>query len=226
MKVLPVIHHLDVATSQEQADIAFDAGADGVFVICHGDASESELAAVAKAIKRKHRSKAIGLNLLGHSIVSAAHHVKAAGLDMVWGDYCGVSSFGVNGIGEQLAAFAHQNPAIEVFASVAFKYQAEELDPPKAAENALRCGFIPTTSGSGTGVAAPVEKIQAMSVAVGGRLAIASGMNPGNVQLFAPYLSHILVATGVSLDNHHFDFETLCRFIGIARRSSRDRQSV
>ena len=83
--------------------------------------------------------------------------------------------------------------------------------------NALAAGFIPTTSGSGTGSAPDLEKIVAMSRATGGVLAIASGMTPWNVAQYAPYLSHILVATGIALDEHRIDADKLCLLIANAR---------
>lgn len=218
MKIIPVIHYLDHTTSLDQAAIAFDAGADGIFVISHHDDADDVLIKTAIKIKSHHPDRLIGLNLLGRDIMASALAVEVAGLDMVWGDACGVSSLGLTEVGHHLSEFAKRHPHINIFASVAFKYQAHENNPELAAEIALNAGFIPTTSGSATGVAAPVEKVKSMSYAAGGTLAIASGMTIENVKSFAPYLSHILVATGVSNDDHHFDFETLSRFIAVARR--------
>ena len=38
-------------------------------------------------------------------------------------------------------------------------------------------------------------------------------MTPENVASYAPYLSHILVATGVALDEHSIDVEKLTQLI-------------
>lgn len=129
-----------------------------------------------------------------------------------------MTSHGADQLGRALAQFAGSQPQIRLFASVAFKYRPHEPDPPLAAKNALDCGFIPTTSGIATGVAADLGKIVAMSKAIGGKLAIASGMTPENIGEYAPYLSDCLVSTGISLDDFRIDEDRLARFIAAAQR--------
>lgn len=216
-----MVIHLDYKTTLDQADLAFEAGADGIFLISHQgeDAEDIMLSNIGQQIKSEHKTKLIGLNLLGYDALHAAKGVLSSGLDMVWSGYCGVSSDGVSGMGLALQNMASKNPEIMFFASVAFKYQKTDTNPPLAASMALNAGFIPTTSGSATGNAPSIEKIAAMSKATNGKLAIASGMSVENIESFAPYLSHVLVATGVSVDEHHFDFELLSRFISLAKKS-------
>lgn len=216
VQVLPVIHFLDRVTALDQAELAFDAGADGVFLISHGN-DDAQLGGIAQLIKIKHAGKRVGINLLSQGPRMAAQVALEHGLDMIWGDDCGVSSSGCAPLANDLSAFIRGYPDIQVFASVAFKYQAFEGRPDEAARNALNAGFLPTTSGEATGSPPSVEKIALMSSAANGQLAIASGMTVDNVQSYAPYLSHILVATGVSLDEHHFDFEALSRFVGLTK---------
>ncbi|CRN66901.1 membrane complex biogenesis protein, BtpA family [Pseudomonas aeruginosa] len=215
-QVLPVIHFLDRATAMEQAELAFDAGADGVFLISHGN-EDAQLGGIAQLIKAKHAGKRVGINLLTHGPRVAAQVAVERGLDMIWGDDCGVSSAGFAPLANDLSAFIKAYSDVQVFASVAFKYQAVESLPADAARNALDAGFVPTTSGEATGSPPSVEKIALMSSAANGKLAVASGMTVDNVQSYARYLSHILVATGVSVDEHHFDYEVLHRFVALAR---------
>ena len=139
------------------------------------------------------------------------------GFAMLWGDDLGVDSSGLNDTARHIESLRLRNPAFQVFASVAFKYRPYEPDPAKAALNALKAGFIPTTSGSGTGSAPELEKIVKMSRATGGVLAIASGMTPWNVAEYAPFLSHILVATGIAVDEHRMDPDKLHLLIANAR---------
>lgn len=216
IQVLPVIHYLDRVTAMEQAELAFDAGADGVFLISHGN-DDAQLGGIAQLIKAKHAGKRVGINLLTQGPLVAAQVAVERGLDMIWGDDCGVSSAGCASLAIDLSVFIRAYPDVQVFASVAFKYQAVESRPADAARNALEAGFIPTTSGEATGSPPSVEKIELMSSAAKGQLAVASGMTVDNVQSYARYLSHILVATGVSVDEHHFDYETLHRFVALAR---------
>ena len=219
MRVFPVIHYLDHATALEQVATAKTCGASGVFLTSHhGD--DDQLMATAKEAKRLHPEFAIGVNLLSRSALTAVHLAHKAGLNMVWADNMGVDSSGLNNAGKMLSIFARQHPEIALFASVAFKHQPNDSEPETAARNALAAGFIPTTSGVATGTAPTVSKIFRMYSVVRGTLAIASGMTPENVGSFAPHLSHILVATEVSLDEHHIDPEKLSAFIINASRKA------
>ena len=49
-KVLPVIHHIDAKTTLDQAAIAYQCGADGVFLISHFN-KDSELGPLAEKLK-------------------------------------------------------------------------------------------------------------------------------------------------------------------------------
>lgn len=208
-KIYPVIHYLDRETAFSEAQKAIDAGADGIFLINHqGD--DMELLSVACAIKIKHAQFPVGVNFLSMTGLDAAIMARKFGLPMVWGDDLGVDSKGLTDLGLSVQAQKVAGAdGFDVFASVAFKYRPHEPNPELAAKNALAAGFIPTTSGSGTGSAPELTKIIAMSTATGGVLAVASGMTPENVSDFAPYLSHILVATGVEIDAHRMDVDKL-----------------
>lgn len=220
--VLPVIHHLDDATTLAEADLAFACGATGVFLISHGG-EDLDLLPLAKVIKAR-SGKYVGVNLLGHTAVQALEFATIYGLDAMWTDHPGVTSAGTTPAGEQLAMLSESSP-LDVFASVAFKYQPIDPNPGLAAIEALRLGWIPTTSGSGTGHAPEVEKIKLMHEAIApaaslGSLAIASGMTPENVQHFLPYISHFLVATGISIDAYHLDREKTKKFIEIVHAAN------
>ena len=221
IRILPVVHHLNIALSHEQIDLAFEVGADGVFVISH-DGDDTELMDVIIEQKKAHPERYIGVNFLSMHYPVRAYNVAATtGADAVWLDNAGVDSTSIE-LGQYVAEAKRARAGNQhIFASVAFKYQAPEPDPVKAAVNALSLGFIPTTSGPGTGQAPEVQKIIDMSAATNGILGIASGMTPENVELYAPHLSHILVATGVSQDMHHFDYEKLMVLVAKAKWSSK-----
>lgn len=216
-EVLPVIHHLDYETSLKQAILAKGAGANGVFLISHHN-EDDEVLKIAADLKEYLSGFKVGINLLSRTAQDACQSAKEIGLDMVWVDNAGVRSEKVEGLGFWLAEFSLRNPEVEIFGSVAFKYQAIDHNPAVAAAKAHQLGLIPTTSGSATGVAPDVAKIQTMSGATSGRLAIASGMSVNNVDAFKRYLSHILVSTGVSKDDYHFDPEELVKFIQRTRQ--------
>ncbi len=215
-KVFPVIHHLNDELALSEGEKAFKAGSDGVFLISH-NGDDDLLGQVGRVLKSRYPSMKVGLNFLSKGVLAAYDVAKDYELDMVWGDSCGVDGKGLNELGQKLSSLAKSNLKIEVFASVAFKYQAKEPYPNTASLHAFSAGFIPTTSGAATGSAPELEKIRSMSQASEKVLAVASGMTLENVEAFKPYLSHILVATGVSLDEHRLDAEKLAQFIKLAR---------
>lgn len=215
IEIYPVIHHLNEELTIEQFDLAFEAGADGVFLISH-DGKDSEITSLAFKLKFKHKDKKIGINLLSTEQVKAMR--MAEGLDMIWYDYCGVSSSTITDLPKIIQRLNRSSPR-QVFGGVAFKYQLFEPNPIHAATNMQSLGFVPTTSGTQTGSAPDLQKIVDMSEAVKYELAIASGMDCDNIEQFAPYLKYVLVASGVSDDMHRFNFEKLYQFIVKAKTS-------
>lgn len=207
-KILPVIHYIDRATAFNAVGKALECEADGCFLISH-HGNDVELLEVAVALQAKHPGFPIGINLLSTPVVEAAVLVRAAGLPFFWADDVGIDSHGITPTALKVKALNVDVPSFGVFASVAFKYRPHEPDPALAAKKALEAGFIPTTSGKATASAPEIEKIKAMSQATGGVLAIASGMTPENVGTYAPYLSHILVASGIAIDEHMLDSDKL-----------------
>lgn len=204
-QVYPVIHYLSDSVAIEQATIAHNCGANGIFLISHAGQDDC-LAPLGLVIKKRFHYK-VGINYLTDGVMLAIDDAKTYGLDMVWSDTCGVSSKGFEPLAYRIEEEI-KNSTIEFFGSVAFKYQSYEAQPAKAANNARKLGFIPTTSGQATGHAPDVDKIISMAP-----VAIASGMTAENINIFKPYLSHVLVSTGVSLDDHHFCSEKLTKFM-------------
>ena len=191
-KVIPVIHHLDAATSMAEAEAAFSCNADGVFLISHHGQC-MDLLELARVIKARAPSKMVGVNLLSKSCETAYEMAVEFELDAVWADRVGVSSIGVTDAGWKLAErikSSRHKPL--VFGGVAFKYQPVDPYPAVAARMAADLGMVPTTSGVATGAPPTVEKITAMSTATSGVLAIASGMTCENVGDYASLLAYIL----------------------------------
>ena len=216
-KIFPVVNYLDRLTALAEVAQAIECDADGCFLISHmGD--DTELLEVAAAIQKIHPGFPVGVNLLSRSAAEAAKQVNSWALPMMWADYPGVASTGIQDLAREVTRASYDLfdvPGFEVFASVACKHQPIDLDPALAAKNALAAGFIPTTSGEG--LAPSLEKVIAMSAATGGVLALASGVTPGNIAAYAPYLSHVLVATGVAGTKYHLDAAKLRLLISNSR---------
>lgn len=220
-----VVHHRDRETSFAQAQLAADAGADGVFLIAHSG-GDAELPWLGAELVRAFPTLRVGVNLLSVDPLDAFALAVAARLHAVWWDHLEVSSSGLTLTGQRLADLVRASPDIEAFASVAFKYQAPDPDPPAAARIARTAGMIPTTSGPATGVAPKPAKIQDMSREAGGQLAIASGITPENAAGYLPWCSHLLVATGVSSDTHHFHRPSVDALIARLQRQGHDESSA
>lgn len=214
-RVLPVIHHIEPQLTMDEIQVAIDCAADGVFLISH-ESCDDELVEVAKKAIQEFKGFPIGLNLLSLDCWQATRRAMDIGCRMVWADDMGVDSSGLNVLGHKVTEIAQANPDLQLFASVAFKYRPHEPEPVMAAHQARLAGFIPTTSGEATGSAPDPAKIAAMGA--DGPLAIASGMTPQNVRRYAKYLTHILVATGVSRDEYQIDPAKLRRLIEAVSR--------
>lgn len=218
--IIPVIHYADGDQALRNARRAFDAGCEGILLI-HMEGMNRLLPASAAEIRRQWPDRLIGINHLGMDVADALEANIALGLDMTWTDeqptHTSLDPWTeADGLHEKLT----HAPGHVLFTGVAFKHQRYEPHPARSAFEAVRRGFIPTTSGPATGVAAEVETVMSIRQDLGPNapLAIASGMTPENVGAFAPLLSHILVATGVSSSFHEFDETLLRAFVGNVRR--------
>lgn len=214
MNIYTVIHHKDRNTSRAQAELAIKNNVDGVFFISH-DGLEEDVLILTKEHQEKYPNIVVGANFLSLKPDFAIRLAAAQGLSHLWIDSCGINSNELwNDI---LDPAVHEKKKYNgsVFVGVAFKYQPPEPDPIKAVEIALKHGFIPTTSGSKTGVEAELSKVTTMSAAANGNLALASGLTPENVKDYSPFLSHAFVSTGICFDNdfYHIDEDKLRLFI-------------
>lgn len=209
-EVWPVIHLSTTTLALENARIAQACGATGVFVISM-DGKDDDIDPVVVELKRRFTALKVGVNYLQHPAHIALPRAIALGADATWFDDSGVRSDGVNPMVEQaIVPVMKANPGHLVFGSVAFKYQAIDPDPAAAALLAARFGMIPTTSGDATGQAPSGSKLSYMRDAVGdGPLAVASGITPDNAFALGRFLTHVLVATGISKSFYEFDEELL-----------------
>lgn len=154
------------------------------------------------------------VNFLSLSSSLALKQARSWGAFGVWSDRPDVSSDHISSDALEVQKDLALNSKMEFFSSVAFKYQAIEPDPVLAAQKAFELGFVPTTSGCATGVAADVLKIKKMGLGVAGvgqkpRLALASGVTPDNFLLFSPYITDLFVSTGISKTPDVFDEKSM-----------------
>lgn len=213
-QVWPVIHLSTPKAALRNAELAHACGATGVFLISM-DGNDDAIDPVAVEVKRRFPSLKVGINYLSLPTHIALPRSIALGADATWDDAPGVRSDGLGSLVEQaIVPVLKSNPGHLYFASVAFKYQPVDEDPPRAAELAAGLGMIPTTSGLRTGEPPTAAKLLSMRRAVGdGPLAVASGIDADNAYELGRFLTHILVSTGISSSFHDFDEQLLRRLM-------------
>ena len=116
------------------------------------------------------------------------------------------------------------------FGGTAFKKQRmiDQKDYLKSAVIASRWMDVVTTSGVATGQEAGSEKVDTFRAGVeDNALALASGVTPENVHLYADSVDAILVATGINAqgDFYNIDQSRLRRLIGQTRRDTMSEKS-
>lgn len=196
--VLPVIHvcrqthHLPINNVQ----IAYESGADGIFVINHGT-SFHDLYPLICRIKDKYPDKWLGANFLGCAIESVFYPWPPPYVDGIWSDSLHFE------FREKVKVFDGL-----YFGPFAFKAGKQIADQylEEGARAHLPYIDVLTTSGPATGYEPSEYKIQRIRNAIGDTpLAIASGISPENASIFLPYANAFLVATGISCDFEHLD---------------------
>lgn len=203
--VLPVIHVVDERQVIENVVVAWEGGSDGVFLINHRMPSDKFLD-IYESISERFPGFWIGINCLDLSVEEIFDEIFRRSLDSLSGLW--VDNLGID---ERLEEQSEADKIAELrrrsrwrglyFGGVAFKYQRIVSDLEGAAQIAARYTDVITTSGPGTGLAAEVEKIRRMKIAIGEKpLAIASGITPENVKNYLGMADCFLVATGISKD--------------------------
>lgn len=203
---LPVIHVAgpELEVPMDNVRMAADAQADGVFIINHGS-TVHDLIDLKDMIKDEYPSLWLGMNVLGRGIGNL--HPASFEVDGIWVDEA-MSHSGTT-CARYLAQKQHAGYKGLLFGGVYFKSSRTPSNIEELIEWCERakkyCDYI-TTSGSGTGIAASVDKIRTMKGIIGShKMAIASGVTPENVHQYLPHVDAFLVATGISKDFWHFD---------------------
>lgn len=216
--VLPVIHVRDRAQALANAQIAWDAGADGVFLINH-DTSVASLLEIHAEVAARFRGWFVGVNCLGLPPQACFARLSKA-VSGLWVDDAGVDERASVQVVARFVDEARRASGWSglYFGGVAFKYRREVHAVEAAALAARDYVDVVTTSGSGTGVAATLDKIQRMKAALDSfPLAIASGITPENIGEYLPHADCFLVATGISRSFHELDPKRVARLVAEVR---------
>lgn len=213
IEVWPVIHVVDRDLTLRNAGMAHRLGVAGVLMISMRG-RDWEARRVACECKETFPGLKVGVNFLGLPSFDAYRMSQNQQLDATWSDRQDFYAGAVGRETQSTLRFICTTPHL-FFAAVAFKGQPRDPLPGKSARLAASYGLIPTTSGPATGIPIDVEKLRDMrrEMKPSDPLAIASGVTPENVEEILPYVTHILVSTGVSGPGDAFDAEKLSRLI-------------
>lgn len=189
------------------AKIALECGADGVFLINHGQMDDSQIPKIADVLWDTFPNLWIGVNYLSMDCTNAVRSIPLE-IQGLWTDYSEVDErLDSNQLQPEPEKFVEIRRTREwqgiYFGGTAFKYQRTVRDLETAARYASRYMDVVTTSGMGTGIAADVEKIRRMKTTLRTDgfddypLAVASGITPENVGNYLPFADAFLVSSGI-----------------------------
>lgn len=230
IEVYPVVHIQDEQQAVEQSALAFDAAADGVFLISHQTGSPEAVADVFEQVATAFPDQYIGINWLqlgtGYGAFEFLKHLKETRAitrypSGIWVDDAMHER-------SELVDYREVNPElklIQYLGGTAFKYTRLFTEEPElAAAYAIDMSSyvdVVTTSGAGTGTPPTPQKIIAMKRAIGDQqLAVASGIDASNIDDYRDSVDKILVASSIETRPYSgiFDKDKLFNFIALAHR--------
>ena len=226
--ILPVIHVINLPQARLNAEMAYESGADGVFLINHEDKQGRRPLTYPHLLHIYHELSALfpnwwlGVNCLDllpqHLFAQLPSQVQGVWVDNAFID----ETQAAQPAAEQITTTRQQSQWHGLyFGGIAFKYQRQVSDVALAAKTAVPYIDVITTSGPATGKAAALSKIQQMRAAIGTHpLAIASGLTPENITTYLPYADCFLVAKGISSHFDRFDPKRMRTFIDRVRNAT------
>lgn len=219
--VLPVIHVENEKQTLNNAQIAKEAGADGVFLISMRGLNHRDLLKMHETIKKEFATWWVGVNYLDLPAIVVFENVNNQ-VSGVWADNARIYEWLEEQIYAEQISQARKESGWQglYFGGVAFKYQERVNNVKKAAEIAKLYIDVITTSGSQTGSAPDLRKIEIMKEAAGDSpLAIASGISPENVKSFLEVGADcFLVATSLlKPGTENFDPSKVKKLIEVVR---------
>lgn len=214
--IFPVIHALDKQQAERNVQLALDAGCCGVFLINH-DFPHPQLLPIIRYVRESFPDIWLGINFLGVTgreafPVLAQLAKEGTTVDGYWADDARIDERGeTQAEAEEIKRVgAESGWSGNYFGGTAFKKQ-RAVAPENyeaAARVATRYMDVVTTSGIATGSAAELQKIvKFRKGCADAALALASGVTPDNIHLYAQDVDAILVATGINVTDDFYNID-------------------
>ena len=208
-KIYPVVHINSLKQGVEQAELALNCGADGVYLIDHHQNQQEDIISVFNALTDNNPNTYIGVNYLYepsalHTLKLLQQAVKAEQMrrlpNALWAD--DVSDYINETLEYRKSDLALSK--VRYLGGIAFKYTESYTDNHliAAAEVRLLGKYVDvvTTSGPGTGKPPSPHKIAAMKQEadfLGKPLAVASGVSAENLSDYDGNIDEVLVSSSV-----------------------------
>lgn len=189
----------NLPSALHNAEIAFEEGADGAFLIQMEDLGINDLDEMYKVIHQEFFTWWIGINDSTRPVVNVFDTINPT-VSGLWTDDARIMEWPDHQPEADIIQAARSDSKWNglYFGGVALKGQRPVQNIELAAKIATQYMDVVTTSGRGTGFVPEVEKIRAMKAAIGKHpLGIASGISPDNVHDFTPIADAFLVATSL-----------------------------
>lgn len=185
-EIIPVIHMVNVNQVLTNVNTCLECGIEKVFLINH-QVNSSDLVACAVNTKIKYPNLWIGVNMLGEKTEDVLFMNMP--IDGIWCDATITP--------ERVKKYRNFKGLF--FGGLAFKYQPQPADLKAACEESILATDVSTTSGSGTGRAADVNKIKDIRNYLGNHpMAIASGVSAQNIDNYKDLANYLLVASSIT----------------------------
>lgn len=204
--LLPVIHPVSHKIALTSIKTAYQAGVDGIFLINQG-MDITELLELIPEVNALYPDLWIGVNFLGKTPEETLHLIASTSVKGIWSDNAEIHED--KDVQPAAEAFLETRKQLGweglYFGGVAFKYQREVPEDKLhiAAQKAGPLLDVITSSGPGTGSAAPVDKAYRLCQGARGTpLALASGISPENVEGFLPFVDAFLVASEIETSKY------------------------
>lgn len=214
--VLPVIHMETEDQVLQNANIARENGADGVFLIQMRNPNYEKVNQLQKLVNDEFGNDWwIGVNHLDLPTIRVFNCLNKE-VSGVWVDNAEIYEWQDKQIIAEKINQVRKKSNFKglYFGGVAFKYQQRVDNLELVAKIATRYMDVVTTSGDGTGMAPEVSKIEIMKSAIGDHpLAIASGITPRNVKDYSMADCFIVATSLLKPGTEYFDVDKMKRLV-------------